>query len=219
MRFRSKQKWWFSARISPHDDTHCSGPEKNTEPRIQRVLSVIFSKSESGIKWQIISETLRSSAAFKHRERISSANQDIQHSKIKPQANERGSRRVILENSLEENSIFNLFWSRLSHLITVRIQSAFLKWLIVRGGEGTSMSGFGELSGVVPLTTSPATRRQHDTARCGSASSMSETVWRGKLEKNFLDIKYFLMWNQPTTKTSNGSQILIYSLDMFPAPL
>ena len=146
-------------------------------------------------------------------------NQDIQHPKIKPQANERGSRRVILENSLEENSIFNLFWSRLSHLITVRIQSAFLKWLIVRGGEGTSMSGFGELSGVVPLTTSPATRRQHDTARCGSASSMSESVWRGKLEKNFLDIKYFLMWNQPTTKTSNGSQILIYSLDMFPAPL
>ena len=65
------------------------------------------------------------------------------------------------------------FWSRLSNLIHVRIRPAFLKCVIVRGGERgnqrTFSSAFGEFQTTRPPTVDnaghPTKRVEHDTTQ------------------------------------------------------
>ena len=140
--------------------------------------------------------------------------------------------RFIFEDLLEAGSIFSIFCCPCkrckSDLITVRIQSAFLKWLIVWGGRRGNIDVRLRriVRGTRPHSSPLTTHIQHDTRRNRIRSVMSSSLSFSHQEKVFnlqsqLKGSVPLFWCQIQTLTSKCSKILIYSqnISFFPHPV
>ena len=169
---------------------HGSGNGEKPERADTAHFIWIFFPSQSGIKWQI----LWLSAAFKHRIKGSHypSIRTLDILKLKSMNDGRlfPLPRVIFEDLLEAKSIFSTFcWPCercKSDLITVRIQSAFLKWLIVWGGRRGNIDV--RLRRIIrrirPHSSLLTTHSQHDTRRNRIKSVMSSFLCFSHQEQN-----------------------------------